>query len=81
MTGNNRDDDITVPNIFAGDPSGPAGPAGRCDLPSAGIHVDGHGHAVSDDVEHGGPLAGLLHDRAQLVRVVARNVKPTLICW
>jgi hypothetical protein len=27
MTGNNRDDDITVPNIFAGDPSGPAGPA------------------------------------------------------
>ena len=47
------------------------GPAGRGDRPSAGVDVDGHGDAVRDDVEHGGPLAGLLHDRAQLLRVVA----------
>src|ERR1700750_3049341 len=65
----------------AGRAAGPAGPAGRCDVPSAGVDVDGHGHAVRDDVEYGGPLAGLLHDRAQLVRVVAaqREADPDLL--
>ena len=49
--------------------------------PSAGVDVDGHGCTVRDDVEHGGPLAGLLHDRAQLVRVVAaqREADPDLL--
>src|SRR5262245_19635096 len=51
------------------------------DSPAACVDVDGHRYAVRDDVEHGGPLAGLLHDRAQLLRIVAaqREADPDLL--